>query len=506
MRLCIADVQCIVNRHRVRGWLGESMFGVHWKRRFRSFESFGFWGILFRRTIGFMAPSPLGGLVVLALSAAIFFAPAPSFAADDCYFESCPAWEPLLWGGKIRTSPEVPASDSEEGQDTDGETDSKPPVGAADDEAKNSTGDSDSEANAKPAVERPSVIESPISPVHTAQPCLASPPGLVSFPHPHCRDPLRALTVKNIPPLYRTPRLAGEGIWDWKEMPKADHGWPAVYRTSYRPSVDYPNAIVYMLMFDMKQLVMRLYVGSGEPGASKAVSKVERNRNPYLVAITNGLWKRRHSRGAGAIFNGKVLETMFPGMATLVVYKDGSLDILEWNNQIPLELVQDARQLRHLIVKDGRVVNTVVKQGREVDSEIGLGFLLAEDEPVFSNPWGGFYGQPALNHTSGPDWFIATRSAFGIRPDGNLVFAVGHHISTKDLAKALVLAGCVRGIHGDANPHNVLGNLYYTDPQGNIVEKAKLSPDQNTYTLQRYLNSSYTSDFFVFFRRSIEED
>ena len=68
---------------------------------------------------------------------------------------------------------------------------------------------------------------------------------------------------------------------------------------------------------------------------------------------------------------------------------------------------------------------------------------------------GGYWGEQTyqqLNVTSGDLWFLANRSAFGIRPDGNLVFAVGHHISTVDLAKALVLAGCVRGMHGDANP------------------------------------------------------
>jgi hypothetical protein len=91
-----------------------------------------------------------------------------------------------------------------------------------------------------------------------------------------------------------------------------------------------------------------------------------------------------------------------------------------------------------------------------------------------------------------------TRSAFGIRKDGNLVFAIGHHISTKDLAKALVLAGCDRAIHGDANPHNVVGNLYYGNGDGEIVKRVKLSPEQRSYTLDRY-DRSYTSDFFGFF-------
>jgi hypothetical protein len=144
-----------------------------------------------------------------------------------------------------------------------------------------------------------------------------------------------------------------------------------------------------------------------------------------------------------------------------------------------------------------------MKGGRKSDPEIGLGYLLVEDEQVAYQGWYG-YGTPQPQHTEGPDWFIATRSAFGIRPDGNLVFAVGHHISTRDLAKALVLAGCERALHGDANPHNVLGNIYQVDQDGVIRKKAKLSPDQKTYTLDRYVDKSYTSDFFGFFTRSSE--
>lgn len=276
-----------------------------------------------------------------------------------------------------------------------------------------------------------------------------------------------------------------------------------MYKTDYRPSVTHPNAIAHLLVFDMKKLSMSLYLGSSEPGASNGASKIEPEHRPKLVAVTNALWKQKHAGEAGGVSRGTVIKPLFPGMATLVTYKDGSVDILEWNQGIPLGLVSDAKQLRHLIVKDGRVVESIVKGGERTDSEIGLGFLLPEEEaPPQDGYWGGFYGarpQPSLTG----EWFIATRSAFGIRPDGNLVFAIGHHISTKDLAKALVLAGCDRAMHGDANPHNVVGNFYYADEGGGISRRAKLSPDQKNYTLQRYVESSYTSDFYGFFRRDL---
>jgi hypothetical protein len=275
--------------------------------------------------------------------------------------------------------------------------------------------------------------------------------------------------------------------------------------------VEYANAIVHMLMFDMKRLSMRLYIGSGEPWANLAASSIEPDLKQHLVAVTNALWKQKHSGEGGAVFRGKVLKPLSPGVATIVVYNDDSVDILEWNDGIPMSMVRDARQLRHLIVKDGKVVDSVIKGGKKADSEIGLGFLLSEDEqsPGEQYWWGGGYGGYGYGSppttTYGPDWFIATRSAFGIRKDGNLVFAIGHHISTKDLAKALVLAGCERAIHADANPHNVVGNLYYTNPDGTISKRAKLSPDQKNYTLERY-DRSYTSDFFgIFLKYSNKE-
>jgi hypothetical protein len=291
--------------------------------------------------------------------------------------------------------------------------------------------------------------------------------------------------------------MPGEGVWQSGGLPTGKDGMPIVYTTSYRPSVRYANAVAHMMLFDMKQLSMKLYIGSTEPGGSSKTASVEPQDKSRLLAITNALWKQKHSGEGGAIFRGTVLKTLMPGLATIVAYNDDSVDILEWNDGIPTSLVRDARQLRHLIVKEGKVVDSVIQGGRRADSEIGLGFLLSEEEQAPNPYWGGFAGL-APTPTYGEEWFIATRSAFGIRKDGNLVFAIGHHISTKDLAKALVLAGCDRAIHGDANPHNVVGNLYYGNGDGEIVKRVKLSPEQRSYTLDRY-DKSYTSDFFGFF-------
>ena len=301
----------------------------------------------------------------------------------------------------------------------------------------------------------------------------------------------RTVEVTDIPPLYSEPKLAGEGIWQGTGMPAGDKDPPLIYRTLYRPSAN------------LKRVSVRLYAGSNEPGASECDSKVERFEQPFLLAITNALWQSRHTIRGGLICRGKVLKKMVNGIATLILFKDGSVDIREWNDRIPVSLVRDARQLKHLIVKDGKVVTSIRRGGKDVDAEIGLGFLLNEDNPILrpqsKNPQ---EKKRILNINRGPLWFIAMRSAFGIREDGNLVYALGHHISTRALAKALALAGCVRAIHGDANPGSCVGILYYANEDGTVVSRTRLSPQQSRSTLTRYVDRSYPKDFVAYFRRS----
>ncbi len=318
-------------------------------------------------------------------------------------------------------------------------------------------------------------------------------------------SPIDAPTIalKNIVPLYSEPKMRGEGIWVKQDMSGGHDQAALIYRTFYRPSVRFPTAIVYMMVINMHHVSAKMYLGSAEPYKGDSPSSIEKSIQSQLVCVTNALWPTRHSGPGGIIFRGKVLKKMAPGVATLVFYKNEKADVVEWSDKIPVSEVQDARQLQHLIAKGGKIVTTRVKRGHIVSAEIGLGSLLDEDRPVIAVPASAPGEKPTykLNFTSGDLWFLATRSAFGIRPDGNLVFAVGYHIDTIDLAKALVLAGCVRAIHGDANPGNAVGILYFTDSSSKIVKTDRLAPFQDKSTVNRYLKRSYPKDFVAFFRR-----
>ncbi|MHB8203882.1 MAG: phosphodiester glycosidase family protein [Desulfomonilaceae bacterium] len=294
------------------------------------------------------------------------------------------------------------------------------------------------------------------------------------------------MTLNDIPPLYTSPKIDGEGIWASADTPVSGDGKPLIYKTVYRPSVEFPNTVVYMAVFDMSRLKPRLFIGRSEPGIYKVSNISQQERLSKIVAITNAMWMQQHSRGGGAVVRGKVVYPMVPGMATMVVYQDDSVDVLEWNKDIPLSTVKDARQLSHLILKNGMVVENVLAHGKVTDSEIGLGGQLID-------AWG-------TSTTYRPYWFLANRTAFGVRDDGNLVFVMGHHVSTKDLARALALAGCKRAIHGDANAHNVVCNFYFRDENDKVVKRDKLSPNQLDYTLKRY-DRGYTKDYFVFYEK-----
>ncbi len=291
---------------------------------------------------------------------------------------------------------------------------------------------------------------------------------------------------KPIAALYTSPALEGEGVWNPEGMPEDANEKPLLYRTVYRPSADFPNSVVHMAVFDMKRIKARFFVGQTEPGVYQISQPRTREENSKIVAVTNAMWMQRHAKGAGAIFRGQEIYPMVNGMATMVVYRDDSVDILEWTDDIPRHLVMDARQLRHLIVKNGRVVEQVAKGNKIQDAEIGLGGFLVDNNGVST--------------MRNKFWFLANRTAFGIREDGNIVFAMAHHCGTKDLAKALVLAGCKRAIHADANIHNIVCNFYFRGDKGKIVKRDKLSPDQLNYTMKRYDNG-YAKDFFAFYEK-----
>ncbi|MGC8604042.1 MAG: hypothetical protein ACP5VS_10170 [Desulfomonilaceae bacterium] len=100
-------------------------------------------------------------------------------------------------------------------------------------------------------------------------------------------------SLKNIPPLYTSPTIEGEGVWASKDTPTGPDGVPLIYKTAYRPSVEFPNSIVYMALFDMSRLKARLFIGQTEPGIYQISDTTPRESLSRIVAITNAMWMQQ---------------------------------------------------------------------------------------------------------------------------------------------------------------------------------------------------------------------
>ena len=170
--------------------------------------------------------------------------------------------------------------------------------------------------------------------------------------------------------------------------------------------------------------------GTGDPLGSPWGGQVAPDQQPFLVASFNGGFKWGDFDG-GVIAFGASYRSPVPGVASFIVYRDGSYTVGSWGrDNEPNKQVVALRQ--------------------------NLGMLVDGGAPTAaaSNP--GAWGASVAG--------VATaRGAVGVDANGGLVWA-GGRLSPLDLANALVNAGAVRGMQLDINPDWVGFNSYDVGP------------------------------------------
>jgi hypothetical protein len=198
--------------------------------------------------------------------------------------------------------------------------------------------------------------------------------------------------------------------------------------------------------------------GTGDPMPSGWGGQVAPEMRPYLVAGFNGGFKAGDFAG-GILAFGQQFRAQLPGIASFVVYDDGTINVGEWGRQIDTSR---------------RIVAVRQNLGMLVDG--------AQPTPATANPgnWGGSVAGVAT-----------ARSAVGMDANGGLVWA-GGRVSPFDLARALVAGGAVRGMQLDINPDWVNFNLYAPGPD-NVVHG---QPVYGATGVDRYLSPS-ARDFIV---------
>src|SRR6266852_6209653 len=168
--------------------------------------------------------------------------------------------------------------------------------------------------------------------------------------------PLARVTAwpPRIKPVFPVP-LPREGIWT-RTGPLVD-GRAPVLVTTFRSELAYPRIVAYVAWFDHVRTALAFYPGRSEPPSApvRGPMSVPHDQRWRLLATFNGGFTYVDGHNGSAI-NGLSYEPLKDGLATLVGYRNGRLDIKTWtggSNAGPT--VEFARQSLPLIIQGGRL-------------------------------------------------------------------------------------------------------------------------------------------------------
>src|SRR5579864_6800653 len=132
-----------------------------------------------------------------------------------------------------------------------------------------------------------------------------------------------------IKPVFPHP-LSGEGTWR-PTGPPID-GSPPVLVTTFRTELAYPRIVAYVAWFDHKRTALGWYPGRYEPPNApvRGPFSIPSDQRWRLLATFNGGFTYADGHNGSSV-NGHTNEPLADGLATLVAYQDGHLDIVRWS-------------------------------------------------------------------------------------------------------------------------------------------------------------------------------
>ncbi len=261
------------------------------------------------------------------------------------------------------------------------------------------------------------------------------------------------------------PALPGEGIW--RPTFASGGSRPPVLVTSYRPEPDYPQVVAGIAWIDHTRTSTWLYPGRLEPSVQmtdRGPMEVPSDLRGKLVATFNSGFKLADS-GGGFASGGRTYAPLEPGLATIVRYRDGRVNVIPWSGpaNASSEIVY-ARQNLPLIVNDAK---------------------------------------PNPNLSDGPEWGATLgnaiqvwRSGVGIDRRGNLIYAAASDQTVASLAAILIHAGAVRAMELDINTY---WTSFITYRHRGAIGAANLLSSMDR-SPQRYLSPDDRDFFGVYVR------
>jgi hypothetical protein len=272
----------------------------------------------------------------------------------------------------------------------------------------------------------------------------------------------------NVKPLIR-PALPGEGVW--KKAAAHAGARPPVLLTTFRSDPEYPKFVAGVAWIDSSRTRLAYVPGLAEPPAPLAhrgPAEVPESKRKRVVATFNGGFPLETSN-AGLIYRGKVKEAMVNGIATVVEYRDGRVDVVPWH------------------------------QGPGAPANVW--FAKQNLPPIIEG------GQLSPKLSDGPEWGETVnnavrvwRSGLGVDSRGNLLYAAADFQTVESLAKILQRAGAVRALELDIN-EDWTSFISYRRPGAG--EPSNLLPEM-LRPPERYLTPD-ERDFFAVYLRPGEQ-
>ena len=246
------------------------------------------------------------------------------------------------------------------------------------------------------------------------------PKGQASTSHAaQSERPAPILSVVDAPPSI-------EG--GWQAFGPSVAGSPAMARASVKPDPTRPYAQAALVRIDLSRTQLGVVPGTVEPAAAKGVPPFPRSGDipasdqAKLLAAFNGGFKAVHG-GYGMMVDGITILPPKDGIATLAIYRDGSVRLGAWGRDITSTVDMVAFRQNCPLLVDAGQINPTVNDGSRKE-------------------WG--YTVKNLDTT----W----RSGLGISRDGRfLIYVVGNSLTVESLGRALQEAGAYYAMQLDIN-------------------------------------------------------
>lgn len=237
----------------------------------------------------------------------------------------------------------------------------------------------------------------------------------------------------------QTNVMPSDGVW--QTLGQTIGGSPAMQVASVQADAVHTTLRAAVVRIDQSKIRFRLVPGTQDPGNGPwpGGDRLTAAESAAVVAAFNSGFKMIDCRGGFAV-GGRVLGSIRPGAATLVVLADGSMKIGQWGRDVGAsDNAVAVRQNLDLIVDGGQVVKGV--------------------DDNTANRWGKTVGNV-------PDVW---RSGIGIDAKGRIIYVASDGLSAKTLAALLQHAGAIRAMELDINHAWVSFNTFHHDANGQIT-------------------------------------